>query len=159
MRSKLMVATLCLFVGGATARAQEKPSSISAPVQREKALSALADALTMPAKPDRRAGKGLKDPFNPPAADLVDVAQAAAAEVQAMSDRQLLETLSAKIQPSGSVTLNGEPYLLFTEKRLKIGEFITVMHEGVEYKLEILSIENNRFRMRYRAEEILRPIK
>ena len=55
--------------------------------------------------------------------------------------------------------LGGEPYLLFTERRQKIGDKIAVSLEGVEYTVEIVNIANNRFRIRYQDREAERTIK
>jgi hypothetical protein len=55
--------------------------------------------------------------------------------------------------------LGGEPYLLFTERRQKIGDKLVVVVDKVEYAVEIVSITNNRFRIRYNGQEAERPIK
>ena len=55
--------------------------------------------------------------------------------------------------------LGGEPYLLFTERRQKIGDKVSVTLDGVEYAVEIVSIAGNRFRIRYNGKEAERTIK
>jgi hypothetical protein len=76
-----------------------------------------------------------------------------------MSDSARLELLAAQIHPSGSVELGGEPQLLFIEKRQKVGDKIAVLLAGVEYEVEIVSIDKTRFRIRYNTVETTRPIK
>ena len=82
---------------------------------------------------------------------------APAANVVTPAER--LERIAAKINPTGSISLGGEPYLLFTEKRLKNGDKVTVSIDAVEYEVEIISIEKNRFRIRYNDLETTRSIK
>ena len=131
--------------------------SISTPSAREGVL-ALADRLTAaPATPI--AESVLKDPFFPAAADLHDEVEKGSKSADSISDKERLELISAKINPSGSVELAGEPYLLFTEKRQKIGDKVTVSIDEVEYEVEIVSIDKNRFRIRYNNLETPRSIK
>ncbi len=101
-----------------------------------------------------------KDPFNPPAADLrVAAAGSKEGEMSARNPAELIGLLVDRIQPTGSMMLGGEPYLLFTERRQKIGDKIGVSLEGVEYIVEIVNITNSRFRIRYQDNEAERTIK
>lgn len=132
--------------------------SISLPAAREKVLADLG-MVGMPgeAKPQTAPSK---DPFNPPAADLrPDVVPGRESDAARHSEEALPALLIAKIQPTGSMTLGGEPYLLFTERRQKNGDKLTVDLDGVEYVVEIVSIGTNRFRIRYNGKEAERTIK
>ena len=94
-----------------------------------------------------------KDPFYPLASELDPIA------TPTLSDGDRLELISAHIHPTGSVELGGEPYLLFSEKRQKAGDRVTVSISGVEYEVEIVSIDKTRFRIRYNNLETTRSIK
>jgi hypothetical protein len=75
------------------------------------------------------------------------------------STKELLQAIGASLKPSGSVTLGGEPTLIFGEKRVKAGGFLTITFEGSEYTLEIVSIDRPNFTLRLNREEFTRPIK
>lgn len=150
---------LWLIAAGLTVGLQAQ-SAISPLANRTAVLDRLR-AVVAPVAPSGVDFATLKDPFHPPAADLRDLReQAPTAPVAAQrSDAEVLATLSAGLKPTGSVVLGGEPLLLFGEKRQKIGDKLNVAHEGVEYTIEIVNIENNQFRIRYKNEELTRPVK
>ena len=131
--------------------------SVSQPAAREKMLADLgriggAAAAQTPIAP-------AKDPFNPPAADLRDTSAPSRGDALHHSEDELPALLAARIQPTGSMMLGGEPYLLFTERRQKICDKVPVTLDGVEYVVEIVSIAGNRFRIRYNGKEAERTIK
>jgi hypothetical protein len=132
--------------------------AISQPAAREKTLADLEKiGVAATAKPQ---AEPVKDPFNPPAADLREAAAPGReGDVGRHTEEELPTLLIAKIQPTGSMTLGGEPYLLFTERRQKNGDKLTVELDGVEYVVEIVSIGTNRFRIRYNGKEAERTIK
>jgi hypothetical protein len=137
--------------------------NISTPAARQAALKTTETLLAE--KPNTAAGaEALKDPFNPTEQDLREDydPDAAAKDVKPVvrrSDADFLQELAKQIQPTGSVTLGGEPYLLFGEKRQKKGDKVTISYDGVEYVVEIVSIANKHFRLRYNNEEMVRSIK
>lgn len=71
----------------------------------------------------------------------------------------LLQTIAASLKPSGFFVLGGQPTLVFGQKRVKAGGFLTITFEGAEYTLEIVSIERPNFTLRLNREEFTRPIK
>lgn len=132
--------------------------AISQPSAREKVLADLGKVGV--AGPAKSLAELSKDPFNPPAADLrPDVVSGRDGDAARHREEELPALLIAKIQPTGSMTLGGEPYLLFTERRQKNGDKLTVELDGVEYVVEIVSIGTNRFRIRYNGKEAERTIK
>ena len=143
-----------LFSGAALVSAQGGGASIPTPAARE-AVLAIVERLTAMDSPVRPAAVE-KDPFYPTAGELDD---RDAKRGDALTDEERLELLAAQIKPTGSVELGGEPQLLFTEKRQKIGDKLTIVLEKVEYVVEIVSIEKNRFRIRYNNLETTRSIK
>lgn len=110
-------------------------------------------------------------PFAPPAFEQPDpeelrarqaaAAAAAAAGVAArpVGDRAVLENVSVHIVPTGIVRLGGEAILLFGQKRLKVGDRLTITFEGANYDLDITAIGTTTFTLRYNSEEITRSIK
>ena len=154
MKPRSLVVLLSLL---ATPALWAQGAAISTPASREKVLADLAKIT------DGRVAAPVaapaKDPFNPPVADLRDIVPGATTEGTRRTDDELLPQLAAKLQPTGSMTLGGEPVLLFTERRQKIGDKVAVTLDGVEYVVEIVSIANNRFRIRYNDKEAERTIK
>ena len=88
-----------------------------------------------------------------------DEAQAAAARAAMLAnDRTLLATLAEQLDPKGTFVVGGEAIILLGQKKLKVGELYSITFEGANYELEITAIETTRFSVRYKNEEITRPI-
>lgn len=75
------------------------------------------------------------------------------------TDRQALETLAAQITPSGVILLRGAPRLIFANKQFEVGTRFTASYNNQDYELELVSIDRTTFTLRYRGEEITRPIR
>jgi hypothetical protein len=75
------------------------------------------------------------------------------------SDREILRKIAAQITPSGMVMFGGQPLLLFREKKLKVGDSLTITFEGTDYVVVIAGIDQTSFKIRLNREEITRPIK
>lgn len=84
--------------------------------------------------------------------------QAAARAAMMASNRTLLAGLAEQLEPKGTFVLGGEPIILLGQKKLKVGETYPITFEGAVYELQITSIETTRFSVRYKNEEITRPI-
>ena len=110
-------------------------------------------------------------PFAPPTFDQPDpeelkAQQAAAAAAAAAGmvtrpagDRDVLEQLAERIVPSGILHLGGKAILLFGQKKLKVGDRLTITFEGSTFDLDITAIGATTFTLRYNSEEITRSIK
>ncbi|MCF7687103.1 MAG: hypothetical protein K9M98_08745 [Cephaloticoccus sp.] len=110
-------------------------------------------------------------PFAPPTFDQPDpeelkAQQAAAAAAAAAGvvkrptgDRGTLELLAERIVPSGILHMGGDAILLFGQKKLKVGDRLTIIYEGSNFDLEISAIGSTTFTLRYNSEEITRSIK
>ena len=61
--------------------------------------------------------------------------------------------------PSGIARFDGEAILIFGQKKLKVGDRLTITFEGADYDLEIAAINSTTFTLRYNGEEITRSIK
>ena len=148
---------LLVVVGILPASGQGRAPEVTAPAPGEAVLATVARLLTAP--PAEVTVASGKDPFYPAAGDLTDEMQKVSVGPDLISPQERLEQIAAQINPTGSVTLGGEPYLLFTEKRQKIGDKVTVSIGGVEYEVEIVNIDKSRFRLRYNNLETTRSIK
>jgi len=129
-------------------------------------LAKQAKAAPLPAE--------IVQPFSPPGFELTDAEEAAAAAAAARlaaasnqgsstgpaapSDHDLLESIVAKIKPSGTLILNGQPILMIGKRFVKTGAHFTVTYKGSDYDLELTEIDGSNFTLRYRSEVITRPI-
>lgn len=127
----------------------------------------------------------LVNPFNPSAFDQPDpeeVRAAAAAYAKSAAqpgivggaggsstrvtapagDREILENIAVQIKPSGMIRVAGKPPLLtFGRRNVEVGSTFTVTNpaNGQDYEVALIAIEPPTFTLRYRNEEITRPIK
>jgi hypothetical protein len=110
------------------------------------------------------------NPFNPaaygqPDADeLAAIAAARAAEEAASNkakpanEAELLERIAERVIPSGTMTLNGEPLLIFGQRKLRMGDHLTVTYDGRDYDLELTAIQRLNYTLRLNRAEIVRRI-
>jgi hypothetical protein len=110
------------------------------------------------------------NPFNPvaygqPDADeLAAIAAARAAEEAASNktkpanEAELLERIAERVVPSGTMTLNGEPLLIFGQRKLRTGDHLTVTYDGRDYDLELTTIQRLNYTLRLNRAEIIRRI-
>lgn len=100
------------------------------------------------------------DPFNPakPVVESAAVKPEAGAPVQ-LGGRDMLVNIANSITPSGTIKLGDNQILLFGQKKLKVGDSISIVFQGVAYELQITGIERTSYTLRLNQEEITRPIK
>ncbi len=126
-------------------------------IARQKKLAALPAAISLP--------------YAPPGFDLTDAEEAAAAAAAARlanpgsptgptapSDHELLQEIVSKVKPSGTIYLGGKPLLMFGKRFVKTGAHFTVTYKGNDYDLELTQIDGTNFTLRYKSDEITRPI-
>jgi hypothetical protein len=159
---KLHTLLICVLGFGAPALAAIGQQAVSNPANRQATLDLAARLLAFEEKNAAGLPADLVDPFNPAGFG----AQAAASpgkpgEVAhaAASDRQILQEIAARINPSGTISFDGQPLLLFREKKLKVGDSLTITFEGTDYVVVIAGIGQSSFKLRLNREEITRPIK
>jgi hypothetical protein len=108
-------------------------------------------------------------PFAPVNFDLTDAEEAAAAAAAlrqanpsgpapAESDHELLAEIVQKVRPSGTSSFRGQPLLMFGSRFVRIGAHFVVTYKGTDYDLELSKIEGTNFTLRYKSDEITRPI-
>ncbi len=134
--------------------------AVSTPAKRQTTLELANRLMAARANTVSALPADLVDPFNPPgfgAAPAAGSRPGGPAHAKA-SDAEILEEIASRITPSGMVLFNGEPILLFREKRLKVGDSLTITFEGTDYVVTISAIDQNSFKIRLNQEEITRPI-
>lgn len=160
---------LWLVLGAATLWSAPK-FDVQPPAKRTPAMEQaqrLAKPAELPALP-----ADLKPPFNPPGFDQPDEAEekaraaaaAAAAEqkvepLKPMGDREVLSAIAEHIAPSGTIFLGGQPILLLRQKKMKVGDKLSVSYEGRNVEVEITEINRTSYSLRLNRAEITRPIK
>lgn len=75
-----------------------------------------------------------------------------------VGDRQILAAIATYIVPSGVVQVGDSPMLLLREKKLKVGDYLTITFEGTDYMVELAAISHSSFTLRLNKEEITQPI-
>lgn len=139
------------------------------PPQKRQASVATAERLAEKRTPPSL-GSGLVSPFNPLGFDQPDQGSAPAAPVarggtanpapaRALTARETLELLAAQITPSGMITRRDTPLLIIGSKPFEVGTRFTASYNNQDYELELVAIDRTTFTLRYRGEDITRPIK
>ena len=55
--------------------------------------------------------------------------------------------------------LRGAPRLIFANKPFEVGTRFTATYNNQDYELELVAIDRTTFTLRYRGEDVTRPIK
>ena len=175
MKTKTRNATIWLscFIAFAGVAEAAKVAPDLLPPQRRQTTVTLAERLAERKAPSPLP-ENLVSPFNPTDFDRNEAQEQAAARAAAagadarnastpppvpLGDRQILEVLAAQLTPTGTMQINGSPRLVMGSKRFEIGTRFTVTYNNEDYELELVSIDRTTFTLRYRGEEITRPIK
>jgi hypothetical protein len=148
LRGSYLLTVLGLLFITATAAAS---SDLATPDKRRESIDQ-AMALVRPVAPAPLPAD-LKNPF------LFSRDDSGGARKQLAGDRQVLLAVAPHIVPSGVVTqVDGSPMLLLGEKKLKVGEYLTITFEGTVYMVEVSAISHSSFTLRLNKEEITQPI-
>jgi hypothetical protein len=137
----------CLFLAATVAA----KSDLAPAEQRQKSVDR-AVALVQPAA-SAPLPADLKNPFI-----LSRDSKTTGAAKQLAGDRQVLEAVAPRVIPSGVVQVGDSPMLLLGEKKLKVGDYLTITFEGAEYMVELSAISHSSFTLRLNKEEITQPI-
>ncbi len=115
------------------------------------------DASEVVAGGTRTASGGSKTPAGPAGGGTGPVAPT---QPQAPAgDRETLEMLAVQITPSAMIEFRGKPLLVIGATRFEVGTRFTAAYNGQDYEIELVAIDRTTFTLRYRGEEITRPIK
>lgn len=77
----------------------------------------------------------------------------------ARSPEELLPLLAQRVKPTGAFAVNGDYYLMFTEKKLRAGSEVSVDFQSKEYKLTITNITHRDYTLRLGDAEIQLKLK
>ena len=94
-----------------------------------------------------------------PAAGAAAVPSAPVAPAAPVTPRETLELIAAQITPSGTMIFRGKPRLLIAGKPFEVGTRFTASYNNEDYELELVAIDRTTFTLRYRGEDVTRPIK
>ena len=158
--SRIFAAAAALLVSGETAVAAAAKVDILPPARRQASVEK-AQRITQPPAP-KQVPEDLPQPFNPPDFNQPDPSERPApdgpAQTASHGDREILELLAARLTPSGTFIFNEKPLLVISGKRFEVGTRFTVAYDGRDYELELTAIDRTTFTLRYRGEEVTRPI-
>lgn len=140
-------------------------SDLTSP-QKRAATVDLSHQLVKPAKPESsQVQTDLKNPFFPAGfggPSLEELAALAAAKAAKSSkpttDRELLIALAGQLNPTGTLFAGGEPILLFGQKKMKVGDHLSINFDGAPYEVIVSDIQSTNFTVRLNKEEYTRPI-
>lgn len=139
-------------------------SDILPPLKRLPSV-ALATKLAHPSQPPSLP-TDLKTPFNIAGFDHADTQTDKGSggvsnpePAKPTTDRDILAYIADKVSPSGTFVINGEPILIISKKKYKVGDQITIGFDGRDFDLEITSIQRTTYSLRLNRAEITRPIK
>lgn len=168
-RALLSLSLAGLLFAAAEAHAQRGRADILPPQRREAAVTngqKYAQRQALPELPENT-----PNPFNPPDFGQPDqeplplppkggaAAGAAAAAPRPPGDREILETLAMKLNPSGTFVLGDRSMIIIDRNRFEVGTKFIVTYDERDYELELVAIDRTTFTLRYRGEEITRSIK
>jgi hypothetical protein len=144
----LSLASLMIMAVAAMAK-----SDLATPEQRRESVNR-AMALAQPQTPPLPAT--LRNPLGPPPPDKQELA--AKQSVHHIGDHDILAAIAPHILPSGVMQIGDQPVLLLREKKLKVGDYLTITFEGTDYMIELSAISRSSFTLRLNKEEITQPI-
>lgn len=148
-------------------RAASRVTSDLPPPQKRQLSVASAERLAQRKMP-APAPSDLASPFNPPGFDRPEQVEQPVAPVSPgvpvpppapIGVRETLEKLAGQIVPSGMIQVGAKPRLIINGKAFEVGTRFTATYNSEDYELELVTIDRTTFTLRYRGEEITRPIK
>lgn len=152
-------------LGGIVSEVVAQRADILPPLRREVVVEQ-ANRLIDP-EPQAELTEDINSPFYPnslkpqqeeSAADVI-TGPVLPSHVAPASVYELLDKIAPQINPTGAITLGGNPLLLFGQKRIQIGDQLPIFYDGKRYTLVITRIESSNFTLRLGAAEVTRPIK
>lgn len=100
---------------------------------------------------------GIVNPFS---ADRgVEVMKEEEVVAEVLTDEELLSALSEYINPTGIFLFGGEFYLIFKEKKMKVGSKVGVVYNGVEYGVTIAEITGSTYTIKRGDSELQLKLK
>jgi hypothetical protein len=156
MKNIIRIALLVLIIPAIEGNAK---SVVSTVVRNEK-IELAKSLLESRTQGDSSSFKGLTNPFSTSGRTLnrISVKPKPGISKKIYTDSEIVKAVAAKINPTGIVRIGGEYFLLFGQKRLKVGDILTINYKNQSYPIIISAIKNNQFTVRLNGEEIVKSI-
>ena len=159
MNSNNYISLLLLPILTAVCSAQVVRSDVPAPSLRTNIISKATALLERRKHLSDNIPTAARNPFNPLASDVVVQATAPTRSRLPSSGKELVALLAGQVAPTGSAERDGQRFLLFGQRKVKVGEGIPITFENTQFELEVTAIEGGTFTVRLNQDEFTRPIK
>lgn len=151
-----------ILLGGVLANAQAllAQSDVAPPKAREKVV---AEATRIAG--ERNVVPALPTPLPNPfvgrftAEPETEAPAPTASAAPVLSGADLLARIATRIPATGTVSIGGEPLLLLGQKRLKVGDLLTISFEGQTYEVSIAAVTSTSFTVKRGEHVYTRPIR
>lgn len=125
--------------------------------ERRQKIDTVSDLVSVGVDPlDAVALNAALNPFVPDTGSTVELVEE---EEVVLSDDELLAALSEYINPTGIFLFGGEFYLVFKEKKLKVGSEIEIIYNNTEYTVIVTRITGSNYTVRRGNAELLMKLK
>lgn len=156
------VLLVALLVLAGAVRAGAAVSDLTTPAKRAQSVETAERLAQVPVLEPLPAP--LPQLFHPPGFDQPDASEArpaapGAEDTGPATDHEVLEKIAARVRPSGIINLGGEPFLIFGQKRLRVGDHLIITLEKNDYEVVITAIESTTYTLRLNRDEITRSLK
>ncbi len=146
-----------LFVGLLLASANLAQAAIMSAETRAKNLADIRGVIINDVRPlSAEIVSAAPSPFVPDSGETIVVEE----EVEiVLTEDELLNELSKYINPTGIFMFGGEFYLIFKEKKLKVGSELGIKFNGASYSVMITEITGSTYKVRRGDSELQLKLK
>jgi hypothetical protein len=130
-------------------------SDIPTPIERAKILS---DGERSLASRDYQYDLSAKTVPNPFIGKQVDKPKVVVKSLRPSSDAEFLAVLASKLNPTGVLMLGDNQFLLFGEKKVKVGDTINIPFDKESVSVELIDLTGTSFTLKLNNEQLTRPI-
>lgn len=167
-RPRLCAVRLAILAAAALVAGSAAQAVTSDILPSKRRLATVQTALALAAAPKvPPLPSDLPNPFFPPGFSTPDAAElkalaasgiVPAQQAKPQSEAQILSSIADWLNPSGTLRWGTTTYLLVREKKLKVGDHLTITFEGHDYDVAITAVDSSSFSLRLNHTEITRPI-
>ena len=159
MKSLIYILSFFLPLISTVCSAQVVRSDVPAPVSRTNVIAKSTALLERRKNLSDDIPANAHNPFNPLATDSVIESVVVTKSRIPSSGKELVALLGGMVVPTGSAEREGQRFLLFGQRKVKVGEGIPITFENTQFELEVTAIEGGTFTVRLNHDEFTRPIK
>ena len=135
---------------------QAAKPEVAPPAQRSILIKAVTEKMRSPAYAHGSEDIYKNNPFAPN--KNIPVAEEAA-PVPHGSDEEFLGRLAAQLAPTGVFIFGDQTFLLFGEKKVKVGDTILIPFDNNSYEVELVGLTRTSFTVKLNQAEVSRSIK